>query len=262
MRKLFLLLLCLFICGCSSQKKKMEYETYDEYIENFVVAINNKDIDLLNALLSEEAEIFYDANYAEVKLGRADDPNSHLYYLLAIDTKFHNNTFIDGASEYVKILETSLTNHIYSDIYNVAINEKYYYEFVIEENEIVYIYVYYNEEEATLNEKYTEAQVGLEYSIAEDMEYLLVNTVYEGSVAYVMDMVAGDKIFAINDMPISKMNANYDEPSSWLCGEAGSKVKLLIQREGQSEKQEIYLTRQKYSDYQYSEEIEMDYYVE
>ena len=240
----------------------MIYETYDEYVENFITAINNKDVDLLNALLNENAEIFYDSNFAEVKLGRADDPNSHLYYLLAVDTKFNENTLIDGASEYAKILETSLTNHIYDTIYKVSINEKYYYEFVIEENEIIYIYVYYNAEEAQLNERFTEAQIGIEYSIAEDMQYLLVNTVYEGSVAYVMDMVSGDKIYAINDVPISQMNSDYDEPSSWLCGEAGTKVKLLIQREDQSDTQEIFLTRQKYSDYQYSEEIEADYYVE
>ncbi|MBR3839745.1 MAG: PDZ domain-containing protein [Erysipelotrichales bacterium] len=261
-RKILLLLLCLFLCGCSVQKKKVEYETYDEYVTNFVTAINNKDIDLLNTLLNENAKIFYDSNYAEVALGRADDVNSHLYYLLEVDTRFNDNTIIDGASEYVKILETSLTNHIYKDIYKVSIDEKYYYEFVIEDNEIVYIYVYHNTEEAALNEKFTEAQIGIEYSIAEDMQYLLVTTVYEGSVAYVMDMVAGDKIYTINDTPVSEMNSNYDEPSSWLCGEAGTKVKLQIQREGQSTTQEIFLTRQKYSEYQYSEEIEVDYYVE
>ena len=85
-RLLLLLLLCLCMFGCSTPKKTMKYETYEEYVTNFIQAVNEKDTDLLDALLSNDATIYYDMNHAEIEFGKAEDENSYLYYLLQIDT--------------------------------------------------------------------------------------------------------------------------------------------------------------------------------
>lgn len=263
MRKLqVLLVLLLLLSGCGNKvKEKVIFETNVEYVDKFVEAINTQDKDLLYKLVSEEAKIYYDENYAEVDLGDVYDESSHLNYLLSINTRFEDNRVVDGASDYLKVLETLHTNHIYEDIYGITNKNEYsYYEFVIEDHEIVYIYVYCNDEERLINERMNEGQIGIEYSISPDNSYLIITHVFEGSVAYTLDLVEGDKIYAINDVPVTSFNPNYDEASLRLNGEADTQVKLSIERSNKELKQDVYLTRQKFSDYQFAEEyIEMDY---
>lgn len=256
-RLLLLLLLCLCMFGCSTPKKTMKYETYEEYVTNFIQAVNEKDTKLLDALLSKDATIYYDMNHAEIELGKAEDENSYLYYLLQIDTILEGKQIVDGASENTRILEALHTNHIYNDIYKTDLTEYTYYEFLIENNEITYIYVYCNDEELYINEQYTEAQIGIEYSRADTGEYLLVTTVYEGSVAAVLGIEEGNQIYAIDDMPVADMNMAYDEPSSWLCGKDKTQVKLLLKQDAK-ESRDVYLTRQLYREYQYTDEVYLD----
>jgi len=72
---------------------------------------------------------------------------------------------------------------------------------------------------------------GIGALIHQQGDYVVISEPYEGSPAYKSGLKAGDKILEINGQPAK--NKSYDQVSTYLKGQAGTTVNLLIQREGE-----------------------------
>jgi len=73
---------------------------------------------------------------------------------------------------------------------------------------------------------------GIGALIHQQGEYVVISEPYEGSPAYKSGLKAGDRILEINGQQAK--NKTYDQVSSFLKGQAGTTVNLLIRRDGES----------------------------
>jgi len=74
---------------------------------------------------------------------------------------------------------------------------------------------------------------GIGALIHQQGEYVIISEPYEGSPAQKSGLKAGDKILEINGQQAK--NKTYDQVSTFLKGQAGTTVNLLIQRDGESD---------------------------
>ncbi len=251
MRKIVLLVIgILLLSGCNS---KLVYDTNEEYVLKFVEALNTKDTKTLDQLLSDEAYIYYDVTHTQVALGSTKDKDSEISRLLAINTTFTDNEVLKGTSDNMAILTTLHKDDIDTKIYKSANSEYSAYEFVIEDHEITLIYAFYNNEEANEAAKNSEGQIGIRVEKKDD--HLEISEVVQGSVASVMQLVAGDKIYAIDGVKVADMSDAYNEAELRLNGPKDTKVELEIERLSKGEREIVYLTRQLITDYADDEAI-------
>lgn len=250
--KLFLCLFLVIVSGCSINQEKelpaLIYENELEYAMSFFHAMNTKDTQTIDALLSKEAIVVYQDSPEEIELGYTTNPNSHISYMLAMNSRYEDIT------EEKNNLVSVMTNFIYSnkfmeDIWKVTATSKTRYEFVIEENRITLIYIYTNEEQEALNELYTRAGTGLEVSIAEDNSHLLITNVYAGTPAKVLKLQEGDQIVAIDGIKIEEMNPTIDEYYYRLLGDVNTQVSIDVQRQGSDQIQTLTMTRMLLDEY-------------
>ncbi len=73
---------------------------------------------------------------------------------------------------------------------------------------------------------------GIGALIHQQGEYVVISEPYENSPAMKSGLMAGDKILEINGLQAK--NKTYDEVSTFLKGQAGTTVNLLIERDGES----------------------------
>ncbi|MEI6455588.1 MAG: S41 family peptidase [bacterium] len=83
---------------------------------------------------------------------------------------------------------------------------------------------------------------GIGALIHQQGDYVIISEPYEGSPAQKSGLKAGDKILEINGQ--NAKNKSYDEVSSFLKGQAGTTINLLIQREGMQEPFQKAITRE------------------
>lgn len=78
--------------------------------------------------------------------------------------------------------------------------------------------------------------------IRQDSNYVIISEPYEGYPAQKADLRAGDKILKVNDIDVKGKKT--DDISKFLKGQAGTAVKLLIEREGEKAPIEKTLNRE------------------
>jgi len=83
---------------------------------------------------------------------------------------------------------------------------------------------------------------GIGALIHQQSDFVVISEPYEGSPAQKSGLKAGDKILEINGKPAK--GKSYDDVSSYLKGQAGTTVNLLIQRDGESKPLEKTITRE------------------
>jgi carboxyl-terminal processing protease len=83
---------------------------------------------------------------------------------------------------------------------------------------------------------------GIGALIHQQGDYVIISEPYEGSPAQKSGLRAGDKILEINGQ--NAKNKSYEEVSSFLKGQAGTSINLLIQREGLAEPFQKTITRE------------------
>lgn len=251
-KKLFLCLILVIVSGCSIKQEKelpaLVYETELEYALSFFHAMNTKDAQTIDALLDKEAIVVYQDNPEQIKLGYTSDPNSHISYLFNLNSRY------EDVKEEKNNLVSIMTNFIYSnkyteDIWGITLNERTRYEFVVENQRITLIYIYTNNDEKKQTEQYTRAGTGLEVSIAEDNSHLLITNVYAGTPAKVLKLQEGDRILAINGIPIQDMNLIINEYYYRLLGDIDTQVSMDIQRQGSDQIQTLTMTRMLLEEY-------------
>lgn len=83
---------------------------------------------------------------------------------------------------------------------------------------------------------------GIGSLIHQQGEYVVISEPYEGSPAQKSGIKAGDRILEINGKKAK--GKNYDEVSAILKGQAGTKVTLLLERDGENQPLEKTITRE------------------
>jgi carboxyl-terminal processing protease len=83
---------------------------------------------------------------------------------------------------------------------------------------------------------------GIGALIHQQADFVVISEPYEGSPAQKSGLKAGDKILEINGKPAK--GKSYDDVSSFLKGQAGTTVNLLIQRDGEGKPIEKTITRE------------------
>ena len=83
---------------------------------------------------------------------------------------------------------------------------------------------------------------GIGALIHQQSDFVVISEPYEGSPAQKSGLKAGDKILEINGKPAK--GKSYDDVSSYLKGQAGTTVNLLIQRDGEGKPLEKTITRE------------------
>jgi carboxyl-terminal processing protease len=83
---------------------------------------------------------------------------------------------------------------------------------------------------------------GIGALIHQQGEFVVISEPYEGSPAQKSGIKAGDKILEINGKQAK--GKTYDDVSSFLKGQAGTTVNLLVQRDGESKPLEKTITRE------------------
>lgn len=83
---------------------------------------------------------------------------------------------------------------------------------------------------------------GIGSLIHQQGDYVIISEPYEGSPAWKAGLKAGDKIIEVNHQ--SAKNKTYDQVSAILKGQPGTKIDLVIEREGETAPIELNITRE------------------
>lgn len=242
LRKILIaLLLILTACGTNTSKLNLSDDT--AYAIAFLEAINNKDYDTLKALINQDTLISYSGLYEE-HLGNIADENSHINSIINQATTFEDIIECDDSfMNNTVCLYANTSNYLFREVWKEVPTTKTKYEFIIENGKISLIYANPNIEETNIEEKYSQAQVGIEITYSVDNEFIKITHVYAGTPALLLGLSVDDEIIAIDNIPINEMHQEFNEANLRLLGQADSVVSLSVRKNGSDEVNTLRLTR-------------------